>query len=221
MAAVELQVDLAPLLTQIKTARRAIRVGVERGMRTAGQWAAREAKEDAPVSTGQLRRSIAAKVTRDELRFRLEVGIGVPGVKNSKPLVYARIQDVGGVVEPKPGGAKKLAIPVHKKLRTKKARVSGVRARDVLRGIDTGDNSYSHGFFSYSFTKRAILGWRPVGGKGKMRSEVLFARKDSVYIPGTKYLMNPRRDLRGGRLRDFIAASVRAEMAKQAGGGGP
>ena len=37
MAAVELQVDLAPLLAQIKVATRAIRVGVERGQPFEGQ----------------------------------------------------------------------------------------------------------------------------------------------------------------------------------------
>jgi hypothetical protein len=217
MAAIELEVDLATLLARIRASQGALIKGVDRGFRQAAAWGARDAKENAPVSTGQLKRQIASKVTRQGTAFRLEVGVGVPGTKG-EPLVYARIQDVGGIVKPKK--AKMLAFPVHKKLKTKKAKVSGLRARDVIEGIKTGSPS-GFGFTSYSFTKRAIMGWRPIGGKGKMRGEVLFARASSVYIQATKYLTIPRRQLEGGRLRDFIAKNVQDEINKQLMKGNP
>jgi hypothetical protein len=212
VAAIDLEVDLTSLLARIRASQAALLKGVDRGFRQAAAWGAREAKEGAPVSTGQLRRQITSKVIRQGSAFGLEVGVGVPGTKG-EPLVYARIQDVGGVVKPKT--AKKLAFPVHKKLKTKKARVSGVRARDVIA------DPQAYGFTNTSFTKKAIMGWRPVGGKGKMRGEVLFARAESVYVPATKYLTIPRRQLEGGRLRDFIAENVQDEINRQLIKGNP
>lgn len=210
MALASLTVDLSVLLANLRAPREAIVKGVKAGVRDAAAWGLREAKEQAPISTGNLRRNIHAKVTTPTATsVAMKLGVGVPGTRG-KPLVYARIQDVGGVVKPKT--ARKLAIPVFKRFKTKKARVGGIRARDVLAGIDAGDPDWSFGFESYSFTSRAILGWRKRGAKGKMRSEVLFARASSVYIQGTRYLTTVRRDLEGGRLADFIEAHIRREL---------
>ena len=207
MATLSLIVDKKLLLKQLKASQTAILRGVKKGVREAMIWGLREAKEGAPVSTGDLKRNSHAKAYDDKKgNVGFTLGVGVPGTKG-KPLIYARIQDIGGLVKPKT--AKKLAWPVHKKLRTKAARVSGIGARHVISKIKGGGYK---GFTEYSFTDRAILGWRKIGAKGKTRSEVLFVRASQVYIQATKYLQIPKRDLENRRLRDFIADSISAEI---------
>ena len=178
----DVEINIGRALKQLTSAKAAVRRGVERGMKDTGAILVREAKQRAPRKTRTLSRSIKAKFVKspDGDTYGLEYGIGT--AVGGEPLVYARIQDLGGVVTAK--RAKKLAIPVHPALRTRKAGVSGVTARMVIA------DPKQFGFASTFTTEKAILG-RKLGVKGKKAYEVLFARKESVKIDRTGYLSDP------------------------------
>jgi hypothetical protein len=148
----------------------------------------------APISTGELRRNIAFKVKFSGDSGWVEAGVGVG---NTKPLIYAQIQDVGGVIRPKK--AQKLAIPVSERLKTASG-VGGITARDVISRPE------EFGFKSTFTTATAILGKKADGSV-----EVLFARKSSVKIPGTGYLSRPSMDMESGG-----AARIIKERLKEA-----
>lgn len=211
MSTLNLTVDTKVLMKQIKGVNRAITIGTQKGMQEAMKVTLRDAKQRAPVKSGQLRRSITAKLTKvSAYRLKFELGVGVPNTKG-KPLIYAKIQDVGsgylpgGVVKPKT--AKKLAIPFHKKLKTK-AGVGGISPRSIIE--DPGQIGFEGTFTS----AKAILGWRRVGAKKKKRTETLFLRRDSVRIKGSKYLTIPYQKLSRTLLREKVAESIKAELQR-------
>lgn len=152
-----------------------------------------EAKKRAPVSAGILRSSIAHQVSEAGI---LEVGIlTAPG---GNPLVYGRIQDLGGTVKGNPW----LTIPLDA-MKTK-AGVGAIRAREAGVRFPGGT------FFQMSRKGNLILfgklgrtakgrqrtkGFNRAAGDGvgppsRERSSIvpLFVLKSQVTIKGNRYL---------------------------------
>lgn len=211
---VKVEINVAQTLGALTRMKKAVRRGIRQGAKDIGKEIVREAKLGVPRKTRTLSRSISSRV--DTVpggdSFVVHAGIGTP--VGGKPLVYARIQDIGGVVRAKK--AQKLAIPVNRKLKTKSG-VGGITARMVIA------NPKKFGFESTWTTKNAILG-RKIGARGKFKSgkrkgqqkgvEVLFARKKSVYIQPTRYLRDPFDRMKRGGARDLIEKAVNKKLAE-------
>lgn len=159
----------------------------------------RDAIRGAPIKTGELRRRITYNWEFQGDNGFVEAGVGVPGT-GSEPLIYAEIQDVGGIV--RPVKSQKLAIPVWSKFTTASG-VSGVSARDVI------SNPGQWGLKSTFTRENSILGVTEAG-----ETVTLFARKREVVVPGTRYLSNPADQMeRGGALR-IIQRKIEQELKK-------
>tara|TARA_Y100001938_G_scaffold5646_2_gene7050 strand:- start:8434 stop:9090 length:657 start_codon:yes stop_codon:yes gene_type:complete len=210
----KVEVNVAQILNAMTGMKKAVKKGLRAGSKNIGASIVREAKKDVPRKTRTLSRSIKAKVYTQPGGDSFVVVAGIGTATGGEPLAYARIQDIGGVVRAKK--AKKLAIPVHRKLKTK-AGVGGITARMVIQ------NPKQFGFESTFTTPNAILG-RKIGAQGKFKSgprkgqqkgiEVLFARKESVYIQPTRYLSDPFERMKRGDAQKILAAAVNRELAK-------
>ena len=176
-------INTAAAVKQIAAMKKQVETALLRGSRKLAAAMVRDAKQNAPKSTGDLRRRIRGKVTDlDGARYEVTAGVGT-GVGGT-PLIYARIQDLGGLIRPKT--AQKLAIPVHPAFFTK-AGVGGVRARDVI------SKPKSYGFRSTYTSENAIIGVpNYLNGQPKPEAVVLFIRVESVFIYGNRYLQDAR-----------------------------
>lgn len=208
----EVEIDVANIMRQLSTFKRAAKKGLRRGAQLSSAYIVRDAKKNAPRKTRTLARSIKGKVTTAPggNAFKVEVGIGT--ATGGKPLAYARIQDIGGVVRAK--RAKKLAFPVHPNLRTK-ANVSGVTAREFIsRPTQFGFLPNSH-FFTPASIMAIPIGKQPsiyTTRSGKkvygVKPERVFARATSVYINGTRYLSDPYDQIRQGGAARILSEAV-------------
>lgn len=142
-----------------------IRAGLRAEVKARRRLSARRATIQNRVTTGKLAASIHSEATAIPDGFRIDTGSN---------LIYARIQQEGGIVKPKPP-LKLLAIPANKAV----AR-SGLMPRDFSRGS---------------------LRFVPITGKPHLKGLLIRARAPEQFSTATLEIVKTKREKRLDRLR--------------------
>ncbi len=180
-------VDSRALLARLSGGPSRIAEAVNAGLIRSGQRLERSVKlavrQRHRIRTGALWNSIRAVVSGDMQKgMLLEVGSQQPD--GGKPIVYARMRDLGGTI--RPVKARMLAFPIEQFAErfgiVTKAGAGGVRARDVIA------NPQAFGLLATRLSQsgRAIMGGYREGDK--IRWVPIFARRASVEQRGSGYL---------------------------------